>query len=137
MFNVDQNNLVLWDAMRQDKKVADDTGEAFTILVDTCIVKMQEEIDVWTDKEKVCPLVSKQSNAQDALLAYTVDKEELDGKYFELAGSFQARQLARMKSQSEAKNDSKKLKSADAIKPGLVSLKLSPTEFQVWMGKDR
>ena len=41
-FNVDQNNLELWDAMRQDKKVADDTGEAFTILMDTCIVKMQE-----------------------------------------------------------------------------------------------
>ena len=64
-----------------------------------------------------------------------MDKEELDGKYFELAGSFQARQLARMKSQSEAKNDSKKLKSADAIKPGLAYLKLSPTEFQVWMAK--
>ena len=134
-FNVDQNNLELWEAMRQDKKVSDDTGEAFTILMDTCIFKMQEEIDAWTDKEKPCHLVSKHSNAQDALLAYTEDKDDLDEKYFELAGSFQARQLARMKLQSEASKDSRKLKSADSIKPGLASLKLSPTEFQVWMAK--
>ena len=50
-FDADQNNLELWEAMRLDKKVADNTGEAFTILVETCIVKMQEELDVWTDKE--------------------------------------------------------------------------------------
>ena len=74
-FGADQNNLELWEAMRLDKKVADDTGEAFTILVETCVVKMQEELDVWTDKDKVCPLVSKQSNALDALNAYTVEKE--------------------------------------------------------------
>ena len=134
-FGADQNNLELWEAMRLDKKVADDTGEAFTILVETCVVKMQEELDVWTDKDKVCPLVSKQSNALDALNAYTVEKEELDGRYFELAGSFHARQHARMKSLSESKTDSKKLKSADAIKPGMASLKLSPSDFQVWMGK--
>ena len=115
--------------MRLDKKVADDTGEAFTILVETCVVKMQEELDVWTDKDKVCPLVSKQSNALDALNAYTVEKEELDGRYFELAGSFHARQHARNNSLSESKTDPKKFKSADAIKPGLASLKLSPSEF--------
>ena len=71
----------------------------FSILVEICIVKMQEEIDAWTDKERVCPVVPKQNNAQDALKANTVDKEELDVRYFELAGSFHARQQARMKSQ--------------------------------------
>ena len=68
-FDVDQNNLELLEAMRLDKKVADDCGEAFSILVEICILKMQEELDVWTDK---------QGNAQDALKAYTVEKEELD-----------------------------------------------------------
>jgi hypothetical protein len=126
-FDVDQNNLELWEAMRLDKKVADDCGEAFTILVEICIVKMQVE--------NIYPLISKHGNAQDALKAYTVGKEELDVRYFELAGSFHARQQARMKSQSESKPDSKKIRSADGIKPAVASLKLSPSDFQVWMGK--
>ena len=115
-FKVDQNNLELWEALRLNKKVADDCVEAYTNLVETCILKMQEELGAWTDKEKVSPLVSKESNVQDALKAYTEDKEELDKKYFELAGNFHARQSARMKSQSESKPDTKKLKSADAGK---------------------
>ena len=61
-FDVDQNNLELWEAKRLDKKVADDCGEAFTILIEICIVKMQEEIDAWTDKQNVCP-ISKHGNA--------------------------------------------------------------------------
>ena len=40
-----------------------------------------------------------------------------------------------VKSWSETKPDTKKVKSADAIKPGLASLKLSPSEFSVWAGK--
>ena len=40
-----------------------------------------------------------------------------------------------VKSRSEAKPDTKKVKSAESIKPGLASLKLSPSEFQVWKGK--
>ena len=68
-FKVDQNNLELWEALRLNKKVADDCVEAYTILVETCILKMQEELEAWTDKEKVSPLVSKESNAQDALKA--------------------------------------------------------------------
>ena len=42
---MDQNNLELFEAMRHDKKVADDCGDAFIILVEICIVKMQKEID--------------------------------------------------------------------------------------------
>ena len=34
-----------------------------------------------------------------------------------------------VKSRSETKPDTKKVKSADAIKPGLASLKLCPSEF--------
>ena len=36
---------------------------------------------------------------------------------------------------SDSRTDSKKLKSAEAIKPPVASLKLSPSDFQVWMGK--
>ena len=125
-FDADQNNLELWEALRQNKTVADDCGEAYSILVETCIIKMQEELETWTDKEKVSPMVSKIDSAQDTLKVFTEDKNELDERYFELAGSFHERQSARMKSQSEFKPDTKKLKSADAIKPGMASLKLSP-----------
>ena len=37
-FDVDQNNIELFEAMRQDKKVADDCGDAFIILVEICIL---------------------------------------------------------------------------------------------------
>ena len=97
-FDVDQNNIELFEAMRQDKKVADDCGDAFIILVEICILKMQKEVDAWTpsnDKQTASPVASKLVNAQDALKAYTADKEELDGKYFALAGSFHARREAR------------------------------------------
>ena len=60
-FKADQNNLELWEALRLNKTVADDCGEAYTILMETCIVKMQEELEAWTDKEKVSPMVSKKS----------------------------------------------------------------------------
>ena len=75
-------------------------------------------------------MVSKIDSAQDALKVFTEDKDELDKRYFELAGSFLERQSARMKSQSEFKPDTKKLKSADAIKPGIDSLKLSHPVIQ-------
>ena len=77
-FKADQHNLELWEALRLNKTVADDCGEAYTILMETCIVKMQEELEAWTDKEKVSPIVSKRSSAQDALKIYTEDKDELD-----------------------------------------------------------
>ena len=66
-FEADQNNLELWEALRLNKKVADDCGEAYSILVETCIVKMQEKLETWTDKDKVSPMVSKMGSAQDEL----------------------------------------------------------------------
>ena len=94
-YEADQNNLQLWEALRLNKKVADDCGEAYSILVKTCIVKMQEELETWTDKEKVSPMVSKIGSAQDELRVFTEDKDELDECYFELAGSFHERQSTR------------------------------------------
>ena len=133
-FEADQSNLELWEDFRLNKTVADDYVEAYSILVETSIAKMQEEVETWTDKDKISPMVSKMGSAEDELRVFTEDKDELESSYFELAGSFHERQSARVKSQSESKPDTKKLKSADAIKPGLASLKLSPSEFQVWMG---
>ena len=40
-----------------------------------------------------------------------------------------------VKSRSETKPDTEKVERADAIKPGLASLELSPSEFQVWASK--
>ena len=68
-FKADQNNLELWEALRLNKTVADDR-EAYSILVETCIVKMQEEWETWTDKEKVSPMVSKIGSAQGKLRVF-------------------------------------------------------------------
>ena len=131
----DQNNLELWKALQLNKTSADDCGETYYILVETCIAKLQEELEAWTDKDKVSLMVDKMKAAGDEPRAYSEDKENLESSYFELAGSFHERQNSMVKSRSEAKPDSKKLKSAEAIKPGLASTKLSPSEFQVWKGK--
>ena len=118
--------MELWEALRLNKKVGDDCGKAYSILVETCIVKMQEELEIWTDKDKVSPMVAKMGSAQDKLRVFTEDKDTLDESYFELAGSFHERQSARIKSQSESKPDTKKLKGADAWHP----CKCPPVSFK-------
>ena len=65
--------------------------------------------------------------------ALTKDRDKLDSDYFRLAGSFRERESSVVR--SEPKADTKKVKSADAIKPGPASLKLTRSEFQIWAGK--
>ena len=100
---------------------------------------MQEELEAW-DKQSVSPLVAKLNVAESDLSAYLEDKDSLESKYFDLAGSFHERQkaentLVAEKSRLECKPDTKKVKSAEAIKPAPASLKLSPSEFQIWAVK--
>ena len=121
--------------MQSNKESADDCGDAYSILVETCVARMQEELEAWTDKDKVSPLVARIDAAGEELGAFSKDRDKLELGYFELAGSFHERQSSMVRSQSEPKPDTKKVKSADAIKPGMASLKLSPSEFQVWAGK--
>ena len=67
-FNVDQNNLELWEAMRQDKKVSDDTGEAFTILMDTCILKGEFHSNFFT--AELCLSMSDKLTLHNALFQF-------------------------------------------------------------------
>ena len=67
------------------------------------------------------------------LEAYEKDKYQLDSDYFRLAGGVQDRENSMMV--SEVKADVRKVKPADTIKPGCASLKLTPSEFQVWAAK--
>ena len=138
-FERDQNNLELWKALQLNKETADDCGDAYDILMEACIAKMQEELEAW-DKDTVSPLVAKIAVAESELSVYEDDKDSLESSYFELAGSFHERQkaensLVAEKLRSEPKPDTKKIKSADAIKPGPASLKLSPSEFHIWAVK--
>ena len=86
-FEKDQNNLELWKALQSSKEVFDDNGDAYEILMEACISKMHEELEVW-DKQSVSPLVAKLNVAESDLGAYPKDKERLESKYFDLAGSF-------------------------------------------------
>ena len=96
------------------------------MLVETCVARMQEELEARTDKNKVSPFVAKIDAAGDELRAFSEDRDTLELSYFKLAGSFHERQSSMVTSRSEPKPDTKKVKSADAIKPGLASLILSP-----------
>ena len=138
-FKVDQNNLELWSALQLHREAADDFGTAYEILMETCITAMKEELEK-SEVGTVSPLVAKLTVAEAELGAYTVDKEDLESGFYSLAGSFHERQkadnsLVAEKSRAEHKPDTKKVKSADAIKPAPASLKLSPTEFQIWSAK--
>ena len=46
-FEQDQNNLELWKALQSSKEVSDDNGDAYEILMEACISKMQEELEAW------------------------------------------------------------------------------------------
>ena len=133
-FEADQNNLELWKALQLNKESANNCGVAYSILVETCVARMQEELEAWMDKDKVSPMVDKMKAAGDELRAFSEDRDKLEWSYFELAGSFHERQNSMVKSRSEAKPDTKKLTSAEAIKPSLAPLKLSPSEFPVRKG---
>ena len=130
-FKVDQNNLELWSALQLHKETAEDYGTAYELLMEACLAGMQEELEK-SEVGTVSPLVAKMAVAETELGAYVADKEELEASFYRLAGSFHERQkaensLVAEKSRAEHKPDTKKVKSADAIKPPVASLKLSPT----------
>ena len=138
-FKVDQNNLELWNALQLHKETAEDFGTAYEILMEACVARMQEELEK-SEVGTVSPLVAKLAVAEAELGTYVADKEDLESSFYRLAGSFHERQkaensLVAEKSRAEHKPDTKKVKSADAIKPDKASLKLSPTEFKIWSAK--
>ena len=100
-FDDDPNNLEVWKAVQVLKEKADDCGEAFTILTEACLAKMQEELDTWADAECECPMVARHGIAIAELLAYEKDKERLDSNYFRLAGGVHERENS-MAAESEA-----------------------------------
>ena len=138
-FKLDQNNLELWKSLQLNKETAEDFGTAYEVLMEACVARMQEELER-SEVGTVSPLVAKLAVAEAELGAYVADKEDLESSFYRLAGSFHERQkaensLVAEKSRAEHKPDTKKVKSADAIKPAPASLKLSPTEFQIWSAK--
>ena len=129
----DPNNLEIWKALQVLKEKADDCGEAFTILTEACMANMRVELDAWEDEDSECPMVARYEAAMADLQAYKKGKEKLDSDYFRLAGGIHERENSMVA--SEVKDDIRKMKSADAIKPVLASLKLTLSEFQVWAAK--
>jgi hypothetical protein len=56
--------------LQLNKESADNCGDAYSILVETCVARMQEELEARTDKDKVSPLVAKIDPAGDELRAF-------------------------------------------------------------------
>ena len=46
---------------------------------------MKEELEAWTDKDKVSPMIPKMEAAGDKLRAFSEDKERLESCYFDLS----------------------------------------------------
>ena len=109
--------------MQVSKERADNCGEAYAIFTESCLTKMQKELEAWTDKDNESPLVARHDGARAELGAFSKDRDKLESDYFRLPGSFHERQSSMMR--SEPKADTKKVKSADAIKPSPASLKLT------------
>ena len=68
--------------MQVFKEKADDCVEAFTILTEACLAKMQEELDAWEDADRKCSLVARYEAAVAELYSYEKDKEKLDSDCF-------------------------------------------------------
>ena len=132
-FEDDLNNLEIWKALQVLKEKADDCGENFTILTEACVAKMREERNAWAGVDAECPMAARHDAAMVDLEAYEKDKERLDSDYFRLAGGVHKRENSMVV--SEVKADVRKVKPADTLKPDRASLKLTPSEFQVWAAK--
>ena len=92
-FKVDQNNQELWSALKLDRETAEDFGTAYEVLMEVCMVKMQEELDR-AEFGTVSPMIAKLAVAKAELGAYMDDKEALESSFYELAGSFHERRNA-------------------------------------------
>ena len=66
-FERDQNNLELWKALQSSKEASDDNGDAYEILMEACIAKMQQELEIW-ERDTVSPLVSKLAVTESDLM---------------------------------------------------------------------
>jgi hypothetical protein len=91
-FDDEPNNLEIWKALQVLKDKADDCGEAFTVLTETCVAKMEEELDAWDDEDTECPMVARHRAAMAELGVYEKEKAKLDSDYFRLAGGVHERE---------------------------------------------
>ena len=67
--------------------------------------------------------------------SFELKNERIDNKYFRLAASLYTSEDSVVV--ADIKVDAGKVKPADTIKPSCSSLKLSPSEFQMWEAKAR
>ena len=90
---VDQNNQEPWSALKLNREAAEEFGTAYEVLMEACMVKMQEELDR-AEFGTVSPMIAKLAVAKAELGAYMDDKEALESSFYELAGSFHERRNA-------------------------------------------
>jgi hypothetical protein len=133
-FKVDQNNLELWSALKLNREAAEESGTAYEVLMEVYMARMQEELD-GAELGIDSPMTAKMAIAATELGVYEGDTEALESSFYDLAGSFHERRNAENsleKSRAELQPSTKTIKAADAIRPPVASLRLSPTEFQIW-----
>ena len=132
-FEEDPSSVVVWRDVQTCKEKADDCCEAFTMLLETIIEALGNELAASREGGEENPLQARMETVQHELDTFEVDRRRLYDKFFRLAGGIQAVEDSIVV--ADVKVDVGKVKPADTIKPNCASLKLTPSEFQVWLVK--
>ena len=134
VFDDDPDNLTVWEDVLACKEKADEYGEAFSVLLEAIIDSVMERLAEWTGDDE-SPLQARLATAREDLEAYDKNKQAVNAVYYRLAKGRIGRESSILV--SDVKADTVKVKPADTIKPSCATLKLTPSEFQIWARKAR
>ena len=139
-FEVNLSNSVVWQDVIACKLKSDDCCEAYGMLLDAICAALDKELVSAAD-EQVEAFQTRRDTVANELHVFEQDKEQLDDKYFDLATGVQERKGGDIDGRAGPAADSRggrdRVKPVDSLKPPCVSLKLTPSEFQVWAAKAR
>ena len=127
-FEDDTMSDVLWHNFTACKIKCDDYCEAYTILLDAIVSSIDKELAT-DEKGPADPLHARRETIINNLDSFDQEKEQIDGRYFELATSVSARKNA--VPVPDGRVNPCRVQPVDTIRPACASLKLMPSEFQV------
>ena len=114
-FEEDPYSVVVWRDVQTCKEKADDCCEAFTMLLETIIEALGNELAASREGGEENPLQARMETVQHELDTFEVDRRRLYNKFFRLAGGIQVVEDSIVV--ADVKVDVGKVKPADTIKP--------------------
>ena len=100
------------------------------MLLEAIIEAVDKELATTKEGGTANPLEARLEAVPNDLGSFEHEKEQIDNKYFQLAAGVQS--CKNCVEVTNSKVDAGKVKSADTIKPSCATLRLTPSEFQVW-----